>query len=79
METQEPLKWKPLEIEKVKRTKTITVVNRKVNNRVTENTDSEAGFSGSYFQFHPWLYGLTSWYLESTAFSSVHRDLLKTK
>lgn len=58
METQEPLKWKPLEIEKVKRTKTITVVNRKVNNRVTENTDSEAGFSGSYFQFHPWLCGL---------------------
>lgn len=47
-----------MEIEKVKRTKTITVVNRKANNRVTENTVSEAGISGSYFQFHPWLCGL---------------------
>ena len=44
-----------MEIEKVKRTKTITVVNRKANNRVTENTVSEAGISGSYFQFHPLL------------------------
>ena len=58
METQEPLKWKLLETEKVKRTKTITVVNRKVSNKVTENTDSESGFSGSNFQFHPWLCGL---------------------
>lgn len=58
METQELLKWKPLEIEEVKRMKTITVVNRKMNNRVTENTVSEAGISGSYFQFHPCLCGL---------------------